>query len=152
MANSPTAYLKSLHTAAIDAKNGYREALKEAEGHGLTGVFERMEALHARDEDELAAELAGTGEDSDTGGSVITVINKVIIDVRSLFGGLKESILPGLIDGESRILGRYDDALASGVLPQRQEELLRRQRNLLNSEVEGMRRARATADESKPTR
>ena len=33
--------------------------------------------------------------------------------IRSLFGGLDESVLPGLIDGEKRNLTSYNEALVS---------------------------------------
>lgn len=40
--------VSSLHTAAIDARNGYTEALEDAEGKGLTAVFQDMIQLHTR--------------------------------------------------------------------------------------------------------
>ncbi len=51
-------HLKSLHTAAIDARNGYREALEDAEGKGMTPLFRDMIALHERHAAALAGELA----------------------------------------------------------------------------------------------
>ncbi len=41
----------------------------------------------------------------------MSVVHKTIMDVRSLFNGLDESVLPGLIDGEKRNVAKYDDAL-----------------------------------------
>jgi hypothetical protein len=40
--------LKKLHTAAIDARNGYQEALDDAKGQGLSGLFAEMVDLHAK--------------------------------------------------------------------------------------------------------
>jgi hypothetical protein len=34
-------HIESLHTRAIDACNGYEEALEDAEGRGLTPLSER---------------------------------------------------------------------------------------------------------------
>ena len=42
MSETVVADLKSLHTAAIDARHGYEEALKDAEGHGMTPLFRDM--------------------------------------------------------------------------------------------------------------
>ena len=33
--------LDTLHTSAIDARNGYREALEDADKHGLTGLLRK---------------------------------------------------------------------------------------------------------------
>ena len=103
--------LKALHTSAIDARNGYREALKDADGKGMTPLFREMVALHDGNADELARELTRGNEVPDEKGSFMTVIHETIMDVRSLFNGLDESVLPGLIDGEQRNVSKYDDAL-----------------------------------------
>ena len=50
-------HLKSLHTASIDARNGYQEALEDAEGRGLTSLFRDMIALHGGHAGELGAAL-----------------------------------------------------------------------------------------------
>jgi hypothetical protein len=49
--------LKSLHTSAIDARNGYQEALEDAKGKGMTPLFRDMIALHQDNAAELAREL-----------------------------------------------------------------------------------------------
>ncbi len=104
-------HLKSLHTGAIDARNGYQEALKDADGKGMTPLFRDMIAMHERHADELARELTRANEIPDEKGSFMTVIHETIMDVRSLFDGLDESVLPGLIDGEKRNVAKYDEAI-----------------------------------------
>ena len=111
MNNDIVAHLKSLHTSAIDARNGYQEALKDADGKGITPLFRDMMALHERNAGELACELTSAHEIPDEKGSFMTVIHETIMDVRSMFNGLDESALPGLIDGEKRNVSKYDDAL-----------------------------------------
>ena len=152
MPYTPTEYLESLHTAAIDARNGYREALEEAAGHGLSGLFETMATLHARNAMELNAELARRGVEAKESGSLITLVNMAIIDIRSLFGGLNESILPGLIDGETRILAKYDAALASQELTLSERETVQRQHDRLNEELERMLRTKTIADQAQSDR
>jgi uncharacterized protein (TIGR02284 family) len=111
MNNDIVDHLKSLHTSAIDARNGYREALQEADGKGMTPLFRDMIALHERNAGELARELTKANEIADEKGSFMTAIHETIMDVRSMFNGLDESVLPGLIDGEKRNVSKYDDAL-----------------------------------------
>jgi uncharacterized protein (TIGR02284 family) len=104
-------HLKSLHTSEIDARNGYEKALEDAEGAGMTPLFRDMIALHENNAAELGGELLKAGEKPDEDGSFMTLVHQTIMNVRSLFGGLDGSVLPGLIDGETRNVGKYDDAL-----------------------------------------
>jgi uncharacterized protein (TIGR02284 family) len=108
--------LKSLHTADIDSLHGYEEARKDAEGRGMTPLFQELIVMHTRNAADLAAELQARGERADDEGSFMSAVNRTIMDVRGLFGGLGESVLPGLIDGEKRNLHHYDRVLASADL------------------------------------
>jgi len=123
--------LKRLHTILIDSKHGYEDALADAEGHGMTQVFRDMIALRIKDGGEIATELATLGEKADDKGSFMTTVNRAIISLRSLFGGLDESILPGLIDAEKRIVSNYDSALESAASTVDREILTRQRQNLL---------------------
>lgn len=102
-------HLKTLHTSAIDARNGYQEALQDAEGKGMSPLFREMIALHEGNASELARELTKANQIPDDKGSFMTIVHQTIMDVRSLFNGLDESVLPGLIDGEKRNVSKYDD-------------------------------------------
>jgi uncharacterized protein (TIGR02284 family) len=137
--------LKSLHTSAIDARNGYREALEDAEGKGMTPLFRDMIALHEGNAAELAGELNKSGETADDSGSFMSVVHKTIMDVRSLFNGLDESVLPGLIDGEKRNLSKYDDALQDTQVLGDIANLLRVQRGSIAHKIAGMEAQRAAA-------
>lgn len=127
-------HLKSLHTGAIDARNGYQEALQDAEGKGMSPLFREMIALHQRHADALAGELGKAGVQADESGSFMSTIHKTIMDIRALFGGLDASVLPGLIDGEKRNVGGYDDALKTalpqaslaGLLTQQRADLIKK--------------------------
>jgi uncharacterized protein (TIGR02284 family) len=103
--------LKSLHTALIDSRIGYEEALKDSDGQGLTALFRDMIALRTKDAGELGQLLARLGEQADTSGSYMSSVHRAVISVRAAFSTLDESILPGLIDGEERIVGYYNDAI-----------------------------------------
>jgi uncharacterized protein (TIGR02284 family) len=111
MDHSHTDQLKSLHTAAIDARNGYTEALDNAKGKGLSPLFDDMIVMHSQNADELASELRRLGEKADESGSFMTAVHRTIMNVRSMFNGLGDNVLPGLIDGEMRNLKHYNDVL-----------------------------------------
>ena len=105
--------LKNLHTTLVDSRIGYEEALADAEGKGLTPLFREMIALRDRHHAEIDAFLRAGGEKPDESGSFLSVVHRTIFKIRSIVTGLDESVLPGLIDGEERISGRYDEALAA---------------------------------------
>jgi uncharacterized protein (TIGR02284 family) len=131
--------LKSLHTHAIDARHGYEEALDDAEGHGLTSLFREMIALHKSNADELSTYLVRSGVRVNDDGSFMTVVHRSIMKIRSLFDGLGESVLPGLIDGEERNRSTYDKALQMQTLPADLRHLLTAQRGRIDAAIAGMR-------------
>ena len=75
--------LKSLHTSAVDARNGYQEALEDAKDKGMTPLFRDMIALHQGNAIELARELTKANELPDENGSFMSVVHKTIMNVRS---------------------------------------------------------------------
>lgn len=105
--------LTSLHTTLIDSRNGYEEALKDAGPRGLHGLFSEMIAMRQAAAVELEPFLRAGGAEPDESGSFMSTVHRSVISFRSLFNDLDESILPGLIDGERRVLETYDTALAS---------------------------------------
>ena len=111
--------LKTLHTRAIDALQGYREAVRQAEGKGMTPLFTDMIAIHAKNSDELAITLRTLGAQANDDGSFMSTVHRTIMDIRSMFGGLDESVLPGLIDGEKRNIETYDETLKILDIPAR---------------------------------
>ena len=140
-------HLKTLHTAAIDARNGYQEALDDAEGQDkerrMTPLFRDMVALHQRHASALHDALAKAGETPDDSGSFMSTVHKTIMDVRSLFGGLDDSVLPGLIDGEKRNVAKYDEAINGAPPPTSIDIMIGEQRGDLArkiAEMEAMKR------------
>ncbi len=103
--------LKSLHTALVDSRIGYEEALKDSDGQGLTALFRDMIALRTKDAGELAQHLSRLGEPVDDNGSYMSTVHRAVISIRAAFSSLDESILPGLIDGEERIAGYYNETI-----------------------------------------
>lgn len=141
MNNDIADHLKSLHTSAIDARNGYLEAVKAADDNGMIPLFREMAALHDGHADELARQLNKANELPDEQGSFMTLVHETVMDVRSLFNGLDESVLPGLIDGEKRNLAKYDDALSNATPPV--SDLLTRQRGSVATKITAMEAQKA---------
>lgn len=139
-------HLKSLHTSAIDARNGYQEALEDAKGRGMTPLFHDMIALHQGTAGELARELTKANQIADDEGSFMTVVHKTIMDIRSLFNGLGPSVLPGLIDGEKRNISKYDDALKDAKMPRDVAGLLTAQRGKIAQKVAEMETEKAASE------
>jgi len=127
--------LKSLHTALVDSRNGYEEALEDAEGKGLTPLFRDMIALRNKHAAEIAEHLRALGEKVDNEGSFMSTVHRTVISIRSVLTGLDDSILPGLIDGEERIIGYYDEAIAESP----EYDTLVRQREAVSAKVAEMR-------------
>jgi uncharacterized protein (TIGR02284 family) len=136
-------HLKSLHTSAIDARNGYQEALEDAEGRAMTPLFREMIALHEGNAGELARELTKANELPDDKGSFMTLIHQTIMDVRSLFNDLDESVLPGLIDGEKRNVSKYDAALKGAKISADITALLNAQRGKIAQKITVMETQKA---------
>lgn len=136
--------LKDLHTTLVDSRNGYEEAVSDAEGKGLTSLFREMIALRDRHHGEIDACLRRAGETPDESGSFLSVVHRTIFKVRSILTGLDESVLPGLIDGEERIAARYDEALKAGP-PADVAEILKAQRTALRQQIAEMEALRDRA-------
>ena len=140
--------LKSLHTALIDSRNGYEEALKDAEGKGLTSLFARMITLRTDNAAALEKHLRAAGEEADQDGSFMSSVHRTVISVRSLFGDLDERILPGLIDGEERLKTYYDEAIKTAPANSSEQQLLRNQLDELNAIVAEMRTMKVAANKA----
>jgi uncharacterized protein (TIGR02284 family) len=135
--------LSALHTTLVDSRNGYDEALKDAGKAGLVTLFEEMIALRQQATVELEPLLLKAGATPDPEGSFMSTVHRTIISVQSMMTDLDETVLPGFIDGEKRILGYYDDAISKAPEPDR--DVLSRQRTALIERIEAMERRRAKA-------
>jgi len=139
--------LKTLHTALIDSRNGYQEALEDGEGKGLTPLLQEMIAIRDKDSADLASSLRALGEPADSSGSFMSVVHRTVMSVRSILTGLDESVLPGLIDGEERILKLYDEALAKLSAAPAVQSAVAAQRSALAQKIDQMRTMNRVATE-----
>lgn len=137
--------LKSLHDSEVDARNGYEEAIAAADGSSLMSLFSDMVGVHELNAQEIAAVLTAVSDEVDSEGSFMSVIHRTIMEVRSLFNGLGESMLPGLIDGEKRNVELYDEALKADGLSPAIEKMLTDQRGRIQDRIDAMEARRAAA-------
>lgn len=133
--------LKSLYTAIVDARNGYREAVKDATQADMKTLFEDMIALHETALVELRAELEARGEGADDSGSFMSTVHETVIAVRSAITGLNEHSLDGFADGEERIVKSYDQAIAESQDDLQLRDTLERQREAIRAKIESMKSA-----------
>jgi uncharacterized protein (TIGR02284 family) len=135
--------LSTLHTTLVDSRNGYEEALKDAGKSGLVTLFEEMVALRQQASVELEPLLLRSGATPDADGSFMSTVHRTIISFQSMLTDLDETVLPGFIDGEKRVLGYYDDAIS--IAPEADRQVLVRQRADLSDRIEEMERRRSKA-------
>ena len=128
--------LKGLHTQVIDSREGYEAALAELEDVEIKKLVEQMIAMRSAHHQELDQCLRSAGENPDESGSFMSTVHRTIIKVRSIFTGVNKNIIPGLIDGESRILDQYADAINASDRPHITQTLLKQ-----SNELEGKIRA-----------
>lgn len=130
--------LTSLHTALIDSRKGYEAALENADGKGLGPLFREMITLRSAHADEISGVLTRRGHKPSEDGSFMATVHWAVINVRALVTGLDESILPGLIDGEKRIVGYYDDAIKAVAGESDIGPVLERQRGQVQAKIAEM--------------
>jgi uncharacterized protein (TIGR02284 family) len=147
-----TEKLMSLHTMLVDSRNGYDEALHDAEGKGLTPLFKELIAMRDREISDVATLIQCAGLVADPSGTFMSTVHRTVISIRSMLTGLGDNILPGLIDGEERVLKGYDEAISASRLEMDYSaiDILQRHRNSLATKIADMSsmNARAQADQS----
>ena len=122
--------LAALHTALIDVRNGYEEAIRDAEQPELKTIFRRLKLVHEKAHTELHHLLLARGLTPDDGGSFISVRSAVV--------GLNEEALSAFAEGEERIVDDYDKAIADNADDAQLVGLLEQQQTALQNEIGGM--------------
>ncbi len=108
--------LSRLHTQVIDAARGYEDAEKATRQTDIGALCAELRGVHVRHAHELAGALAELGHRPDSEGSFMSMVHKAVISARVSLTADDSSILPGLRDGEKRIVAAYDDALCEAEL------------------------------------
>ena len=132
--------LKSLHTALVDAREGYAKALEKSEDATLNAHLRAANDLHAAAHRDIHGFLAGRGEVPDDDGSFMGTVHKTVISARSALVGLDEGSLDAFASGEEHNLEKYDDAIRDET-DASARETLQQHRNRLADIVVRMKQA-----------
>jgi uncharacterized protein (TIGR02284 family) len=130
--------LQKLKTTLVDSRNGYEEAVEDADGAGLTTLFQEMVALRTRHIEEINKHLIEMGEPHENDSSIMSTVHRTVISVRAALTGLDTNILPSLISGEERILEDYDETLKLAAATDLKPEFLVNQRQELADKIKAM--------------
>ena len=130
--------LKKLHTDLVDNRNGYEEAVKDAEPP-LKAFFAEMAALKEKDHAELHGALSRLGEKPEEDGSFMSTVHKTVISVRAAVTGLGTNALSSFVMGEEQIVDAYDTALKDFASDPEIVATLTRQKATLLTKIEQMK-------------
>lgn len=108
---TPIEIISALHTKVADAAKGYEEAMTIGNHAGVASLCADLRQRHLTHAHDLAGLLLARGGHPDGDGSFLSVMHKAALNVRFTISADETSLLPGLRDGEKRILGAYDDTL-----------------------------------------
>lgn len=136
--------LTSLHTAIVDAREGYRKAIEKADEPNVLSIFRSVDALHAAAHEDVHRMLASRGEKPDDDGSLMGTVHSAVVTVRSAILGLNDGSLDAFASGEENNLKAYDEAIrGEGDIALR--EILKRHRDALAAKVRAMKALAASS-------
>lgn len=108
---TPIETLSNLHTTVVDAVKGYEEAAEIAKRAHVGTLCGDLKRVHMTNAHAIAGLLLERGARPDADGSYMSMVHKFVLNARFMVTADEESLLPGLRDGEKRLLERYDDTL-----------------------------------------
>lgn len=108
---TPVETFSTLYTTVIDAVKGYDEAAEIAKRDQVGTLCAELKRTHMTHAHDIAGLLLERGERPDADGSYMSVVHKIVLKARFMITADEESLLPGLRDGEKRLLEVYDDTL-----------------------------------------
>ncbi|HKJ06255.1 MAG TPA: PA2169 family four-helix-bundle protein [Flavobacteriaceae bacterium] len=120
---------------AYDAEKMFNKASENVESTRLKAFFNQKASERRNFIQELRAELVANGlEIKENDGSVVGNLHRVWMDTKALFSSdNEESMLEEVRNGEKAALEDYDDVLEDNQLPPTTVNLLRKQRNAIES-------------------
>ena len=133
---TPVETLSTLYTTVVDAVKGYDDAAEIAKRDQVGTLCAELKRRHMTHAHDIAGLLLERGERPDADGSYMSVVHKIVLNARFMITADEESLLPGLRDGEKRLLEVYDDTLreaeiAAGAFKPAEMEALNRQREAI---------------------
>lgn len=108
---TPIEIISTLHTKVADAAKGYEEAMTIGNHTGVASLCADLCQRHLTHAHDLAGLLLARGGHPEGNGSFMSMVHKAALNVRFTISADETSLLPGLRDGEKRLLEAYDDTL-----------------------------------------
>lgn len=136
--------LQALHTALVDAREGYRTAIDKAEDSHVLALLRTADSLHAAAHADIHRILAGRGDRPADDGSFMGTVHKTVITTRAALVGLDEGALDAFASGEENTLERYDEAIRDEGDPAVREKLSEH-RTALAAQIGKMKQVSARA-------
>lgn len=109
------AALLGLFDTCVDAERGFATMVDKAEPE-FRDTAERFRALHDRHAALLRNLLSDRGLEPDSEGSFMGNVNEMVVTVRAFFDDIDADVMAQVRDGESRVLGAFDRAIAAPLL------------------------------------
>ena len=136
---TPIEIISTLHTKIADAAKGYEDAMSIGSHESVASLCAELRQHHLSHAHELAGLLLARGGRADGDGSFMSLVHKAALNVRFAISADETSLLPGLRDGEKRLLEAYDDTLRECEIDQsfKPEEVstLQKQRSIVVAHV-----------------
>ena len=132
--------LISLHTALIDAREGYETARRDTKSTDLKALFQSVISLHDDGHAAIHAMLTSRGEKPADDGSFMATVYKAVIATRAALQGLAESSLASFAEGEERIVDEYEKAIEGNAHDPEALAVLTSQRDALLAKITEMKR------------
>ena len=101
--------LATLQTRLVDTLASYKK-MRDTADPVLSPVLEAYIQLHAKHEEKLALRLLQLAEEPDEDGSFFLLVQRAVLETRSLFSVIDANILRQINSGEENILQSYRSA------------------------------------------
>jgi len=127
--------LNSLLEKSYDAEKGFEKACENVESSAIKSFFKEKAEERRKFRTELRKELLDNGcEINEDSGSIKGAIHRTWMDTKALFSSDdEESMLEEVRNGEKAALNDYNDVLEDNQLPPTTENILKLQRNAIES-------------------
>lgn len=132
--------LNELLTKNYDAEKGYINAMNEVDNVTIKNFFKSRAEERARFARQLRTEILTYGELPEDSGSLKGIVHRNWMTLRSTFSSNNEEIiLTEALKGEKASLEEYNEILSNTTLPERLTDLLREQRNAIESAINSVK-------------
>lgn len=132
--------LNELLTKNYDAEKGYINAINEVDSVTVKNFFKTMAEQRSAFARELRTEILTYGQIPEDTGSVKGLLHRNWMSLKSTFSSNnEETILNEALRGEKASLEEYNELLKDTTFPPRVTELLKKQRNAVESAINSVR-------------